>query len=295
MKYVVTHTTSYQYSSPVSVCHNVLMLEPRIGASLTCENYRLTVFPEPKVAARRTDMFGNFVRRFSLEENHKQLTITSQSHVTVLPPKIAESSDSPLCGQVTEDLALLRDPNWLAVVPFLQESPRINRSKDFASYAEGCLAKNRPIVEAATELTQKIFHDFKYDKDATLVDTPAETAFAGRHGVCQDFAHIAVACFRSNGLAARYVSGYLRTLPAAGKKRLVGADESHAWLSVYCGHQLGWVDFDPTNNCLCNTDHVPIAVGRDYSDVVPVKGIFLGGGQPQMSISVDVAPNTPGS
>jgi len=264
------------------------MLEPRPSASLRCNSYQLLIVPQPKVTARREDMFGNFVHRFSLEESHSMLKISAISNVTVTPSTSVESSIT--CDEVSVNSQQSTDPNWLKVSPFYFDSPRINRSPEFAVFGAECLKPGRPVLEAALDLTRRIHADFKYDKDATQVDTPTENAFAGRHGVCQDFAHVAVACLRSCNLPARYVSGYLRTIPAPGAKRLVGNDESHAWFSVYCGHALGWVDFDPTNDCLCGPDHVPIAHGRDYSDVVPVKGIFLGGGKTSMTVSVDVAP-----
>lgn len=235
-------------------------------------------------------MFGNFVHRFSLEENHSVLKIMAKSSVTVVHGESPMSQASPTCDEITMAAKSQADPNWLSVSPFFFDSPRVKRSNEFAAYADPSVQQNRPVLDAALDLTQRIYKDFKYDKDATLVDTPTELAFNGRHGVCQDFAHVAVACLRSCNLPARYVSGYLRTVPAPGTKRLIGNDESHAWFSVYCGRELGWVDFDPTNNCICGTDHVPIAFGRDYSDVVPVKGIFLGGGKTAMTVSVDVAP-----
>lgn len=289
MHYVITHTTSYRYSSPVSVCHNVLMLEPRQSSTLTCQRFELRIHPHPVVSVRREDMFGNYVQRFSLEENHSTLKITAKSHVTVQPRDLPQSLTAPTCAQVSTQSKVPSDPDWLGISPFFFDSPRIKRMPEFAAYAEINSQPNRTIVEAALDLTRRIHADFRYDKDATLVDTPTETAFTGRRGVCQDFAHIAVACLRSSNLPARYVSGYLRTTPAPGTKRLVGNDESHAWFSVYCGSDLGWLEFDPTNNCPCGPDHVPIAYGRDYSDVVPVKGIFLGGGETSMSVSVDVS------
>lgn len=289
MNYTITHTTSYRYSSPVNVCHNVLILEPKHSAALQCHDYQLEVDPIPHVAARREDMFGNIVRRFSLEESHTKLTIKSISHVSVQPSELTNFDQSPTCSQVITSSKQHSDPNWLSVAPFFHDSPRINCSTEFAAFAAPSIQPNVPILTAAMNLTSQIYTDFKYSKDATQVDTPTETAFAGRHGVCQDFAHVAVVCLRSCGLAARYVSGYLRTIPAPGTKRLIGNDESHAWFSVYCGSELGWVDFDPTNDCLCNSNHVPIASGRDYSDVVPVRGMFIGGGKTVLSVSVDVA------
>ena len=290
MNYVVTHTTTYRYSSPVSICHNVLMLEPRRSPSLRCNVYQLDIEPAPKIRARREDMFGNFVHRFSLEENHSVLKIIAKSSVTVQGGAGPVTQSAPACEEISHATTSQEDANWLEVAPFLFDSPRIKRSAEFAEYAKPSVQPDRPVFNAVLDLTQRIYTDFKYDKDATLVDTPTELAFDGRHGVCQDFAHVAVACLRSCSLPARYVSGYLRTVPAPGTKRLIGNDESHAWFSVYCGSEAGWIDFDPTNNCVCGTDHVPIAFGRDYSDVVPVKGIFLGGGKTTMNVSVDVAP-----
>lgn len=290
MNYLVTHTTKYKYSSPVSVCHNVLMLEPAKSRLLTCEQYDLEIVPEPTVTTRRVDMFGNVIQRFSLEENHETLSITSKSQVTSHDQPEPSAERAPTCQQVSVQSREHTDPNWLTVAPFFFESPRIKFSSEFTEYGAKSLSANRSIIAAATELTHRIYTDFKYDTDATAVDTATAVAFQGKHGVCQDFAHVAVACLRSCHLPARYVSGYLRTKPPEGKERLIGADESHAWFSVYCGAQLGWIDFDPTNDCLCGSDHVPIAFGRDYSDVVPVKGIFLGGGDTALTVSVDVAP-----
>lgn len=235
-------------------------------------------------------MFGNVVQRFSLEENHKTLSISAKSLVTSHGQQQPSAELAPTCQQVSMHSREQSDPNWLSVAPFFFESPRIKFTPEFAEYGAECLAADKSIFAAVQELTHRIYADFKYDTDATAVDTPTADAFQGKHGVCQDFAHVAVACLRSCGLPARYVSGYLRTLPPEGKERLIGADESHAWFSAYCGSQLGWIDFDPTNDCLCGTDHVPIAFGRDYSDVVPVKGIFLGGGETSLTVSVDVAP-----
>ena len=290
MNYKITHTTTYTYSTPVSVCHNVVTLAPQANEYLQVNSHRLIILPVPGVAEKRQDMFGNQVNRFSLEENHTQLTVTATSQVTVLPRQLPVTDNSPTCDDIASSIANRTDPNWLTVSPFVFNSPRVPRSPEFAAYAAKSVSECKRIVAAVTDLTHQIFTEFKYDKNATRVDTPTKIAFDGRHGVCQDFAHVAVACLRSVNIPARYVSGYLRTHPPEGKPRLIGADQSHAWLSVYCGSELGWVDFDPTNDCVCGTDHIPIAVGRDYSDVVPFKGVFLGGGKPELTVSVDVAP-----
>ena len=287
MKYTVTHTTTYRYSSPVSVCHNVVMLEPRQSSALSCEHFDLQIRPSPSVSVRREDMFGNLVQRFSLEESHSTLEIKAISNVTTRYGELPGTS--PTCGEVINASRSAENPDRLKIAPFFFDSPRIRRSKTYASYSDGSYRDDQSIIEFATNLTRQIHSDFRYDKDATAVNTPTEEAFRGRHGVCQDFAHVAVACLRSRNLPTRYVSGYLRTTPPPGTQRLIGNDESHAWFSVYCGRELGWIDFDPTNNCICGSNHVPIAFGRDYTDVVPVRGIFLGGGEPAMSVSVDVS------
>lgn len=293
MIYNVTHSTVYRYSSPVSVCHNILILESRPSATSVCQQFELRIHPQPKALVRRVDMFGNIVQRFSLDVNHSQLSISANSLIVLHPATVTQATSTATCSQVSRSCKTQTDANWLAVSPFSFDSPRIKRSPEFADYAASQLLDDKPVLEAAIELTHQIYTDFKYDKDATRVDTPTESSFRERHGVCQDFAHIAVACLRSSGLPARYVSGYLRTNPPPGKPRLVGNDQSHAWFSIYCGSDTGWVDLDPTNDCVCGADHVPVAFGRDYTDVVPVKGIFLGGGETSMSVSVDVSEVPP--
>jgi transglutaminase-like putative cysteine protease len=290
MTYKITHSTTYTYAAPVSVCHNLVRLTPREEPGLHCRSHRLVIRPAPPVSARHTDFFGNQVHAFSIEENHRQLTVTANSRIDVVPRDFPPPATTVPWTTVVAGLTDGSDPHWLEACLFLFDSPRARRSPEFAAYAAGCFAAGKPILQAVLDLTSQIRRDFKYDKHATSVTTAAEDAFRLRKGVCQDFAHIEIACLRSLGLPAQYVSGYLRTIPPPGKPRLIGADQSHAWLSVYCGSELDWVDVDPTNDALCSTDHIPIARGRDYGDVVPIKGVFLGGGEHQLTVSVDVAP-----
>lgn len=320
MKYKVTHTTKYSYSEPVGVCHNRVMLTPQSGPRLRVLSHRLVVRPTPQITSRRTDFFGNSVQTFSIEENHRQITITATSRIAVEPFPALDPETTPPWEAVTQSLTDRSDPLWLDVCVYQFDSPRIARSTTFADYARLSFELGRPVLAAALDFTRRINTDFRYDTEATTVTTSTEEAFAMRHGVCQDFAHVQIACLRSLGVPARYVSGYLRTLPPPGKPRplpefvlspstgiepqtpvgrhpadkppgrLVGADESHAWVAVYCGEQVGWVDLDPTNDCVCSLDHVPVAVGRDYTDVTPIKGVFLGGGSHTLKVSVDVAP-----
>lgn len=290
MKYKITHSTNYQYSAPVRVCHNYVMLTPREDFPVDVLTYRLVIRPTPQVAGRRKDSFGNIVHSFSIEENHRNLTVTATSRVDVQQRPLPAFDKTLSWEQIAEGIEEQTDSHWLEACPFLYDSPRIRRSPEFAAFASESFLPGRPILEAARDLTTRVFQHFKYDPKSTTVTTLAEEAFRLGAGVCQDFAQVQVACLRSIGLPVRYVSGYLRTIPPAGRPRLIGADQSHAWLSLYCGHEIGWVDFDPTNDAVVGQDHIPIAWGRDYTDVTPMRGVFLGGGEHTLSVSVDVCP-----
>lgn len=288
IQYQITHVTRYLYSSPVSVCQNILALSPRNTHQVQCINHRVRIKPNPTNFHRRNDFFGNHLAVFSIEENHHELSITAQSRVVVQDPAIPAQVQPPKWREVRAKLVDRTDFHWLTACPFMFDSPRIVRSAQFLNYAQSSFSDQADVLRAAVALCKRIHTDFKYDTAATHSATPTIQAFNLRRGVCQDFAQVMIACLRSLGLAARYVSGYLRTNPPQGQARLVGADQSHAWVGVYCGPDLGWIDLDPTNNCICGTDHIPIAWGRDYSDVVPVRGAFLGGGDSRISVSVDV-------
>lgn len=290
MKYKVTHTTTYHYSKPVSVCHNRVMLTPRGDSRSQCETHRIRIQPTPESVNRREDYFGNQVHCFMIEENHRQLTVTATSRV-LLEPSASPDADQTLSWEgVRDSIRGGSDGEWFEACQYTFDSPRVARSPEFARYAAASFSTGRPVLAAALDLTGRIHKEFTYDTTATTVTTPTPEAFGNRKGVCQDFAHIEIACLRSVGLPARYVSGYLRTIPPPGQPRKIGADQSHAWVSVYCGSDVGWIDLDPTNNCICSTDHVPVAWGRDYNDVTPLKGVFLGGGEHKLTVNVDVAP-----
>src|SRR5262249_9025955 len=227
------------------------------------------------------------VTYFTLEEEHRELSVTSISSV-----EISQSSHPQ--PQATAPWEEARDSVGgdgidLTAALFRLDSPCVRRNNRLADYATVSFAPRRPLLEAALDLTSRIFHEFKFDATATSVSTPTMEVFEKRRGVCQDFAHLQIACLRSLGLVARYVSGYLLTDPRPGQPKLVGADATHAWLSIFCpGH--GWVDLDPTNNVIPEMRHVTLAWGRDYGDVCPIKGVFLGGGSHWMSVAVDVVP-----
>jgi transglutaminase-like putative cysteine protease len=289
MNYRITHRTLYEYAAPVSVSQHVARLTPRWTAAQSCGEFSLSIGPVPALRKTRRDYFGNELCFFSIQEVHRQLDIVTRSLVTVNagPPVAIEESPA------WEDLAgLFRDPVSPEVVEpyeFVFDSPQVRASRELAEYAHESFQAGTPVLAGAQELTRRIFTDFKYDPKATTVATPLEEAWQKRRGVCQDFAHLGIACLRSLGLPARYVSGYLRTRPPVGKPRLVGADASHAWFSVFCPRS-GWVDFDPTNNCLPAGEHITVAHGRDFGDVSPVAGIITGGGAHEVKVSVDVEP-----
>ncbi len=290
MKYKVTHTTAYNYESPVRVCHNLVMLSPRNDGPVRVQKHHLKISPRPQVMHAREDFFGNQMHAFSVEESHRQLKVTSVSRLRVLQHKPVKAEETRPWESIVEAISSGTDPRWISAAPFQFDSRKIQRSDTFREYALMDFTPGRPILLCALELMNRIHTEFKYDPAATFVNTLPHEVFAIKRGVCQDFAQVGISALRSIGLSARYVSGYLRTVPPEGKERLIGADQSHAWISLYCGPETGWVDMDPTNDCICATDHIPIAWGRDYQDVVPVRGVFLGGGQHTLSVSVDVVP-----
>lgn len=289
MKYAITHITSYSGSEPVSVCHNQAWLQPRSLPFQTCDDFQLQISPVPSTQSSRSDHFGNTVTTFSFNQGYQTLEVTARSQITVHErPEISANGAS--WESIRDQLPVERSQDSLDAYMLTFESPRVRTNTEFADYARRSFLPGRNILAAGKELTERIFNDFEFDARATTVTTPVEEVFRSRRGVCQDFAHLQIALLRSLQLPARYVSGYLRTLPPPGKPRLVGVDASHAWVSLYCGSRLGWIDFDPTNNAIPQTDHITIAWGRDYSDVPPLRGVFIGGGSHSLSVSVDVAP-----
>lgn len=287
MKYHINHRTIYEYAAPVAVSHHVARLEPRATSAQAPENFSLKISPQPVLRKARADYFGNQLCFFSVQENHQRLEITASSRVSVNAQKPPVPEESPAWEEVAK---LFRDPVAPEVITpyqFVFDSPHVQASFELAAYARESFQKGAPLLVGALDLTRRIFKDFKYDPKATTVATPLEEVLEKRRGVCQDFAHLGIACLRSLGLPARYVSGYLRTRPPEGKERRIGADASHAWFSIFCPRN-GWNDFDPTNNLQVSEEHITVAYGRDFGDVSPVAGILTGGGQHEIKVSVDV-------
>jgi transglutaminase-like putative cysteine protease len=289
MIYKIVHRTTYKYKYPVSVGNHVACLKPRTLLHHQLARSELRIQPFPATRTERVDYFGNVLCFFTVQEPHKELVVESQSEV------IMEGNATPRPRQSLpweEAARLLPDdhsPAGLEAYQFGFESPRIRIRPEFASYALQSFTPGRPMFDALLDLTARIHKDFRFDSKVTNVRTPTEEVFRKRRGVCQDFAHLQIACLRSLNIAARYVSGYLRTYPPPGQPRLVGADASHAWVSAYCPG-IGWLDMDPTNNVVPSNGHVTLAWGRDYSDVSPLRGLILGGGAHTLKVAVDMEP-----
>ena len=289
MRYRVTHSTTYAYANPVSMCHNEVRLTPRPTRGQVPLRTQLLVDPAPATLATHLDYFGNTVTFLTIPSAHDELTITAMSDVDVTPIATPAAETSLAWEQVRDRLRADRQPEILDAYQFVFASPHVAADDEVAAYALPSFEPERPLLAAVLELAHRIHVDFAYEPDTTTVATSVAEVLAARRGVCQDFAHLAIACLRSQGLAARYVSGYLETVPAPGAERLRGQDASHAWIGVFCP-ELGWIDVDPTNDQVVAGRHVTLGWGRDYGDVSPVKGVIVGGGVHTVDVAVDVEP-----
>ncbi len=287
MKYFVTHITDYIYKSPSSLCHNIMVQTPKNLPFQTVEHHEQYIEPEPQYLSKYLDFFENETVHFSIEKTHSKLTATSKSTVILSSPAWMQTmpNQTPPWEQVRDWLRTTDAMNDTR--QFYLQSKHVEFADGVQQYALQSFTPGRPIMEAMLELNTRINTDFDFTPGFTDISTPVSEVFANKKGVCQDFAHFSLACVRSIGLAARYVSGYLETLPPPGKPKMVGADASHAWISLYIPDQ-DWVEFDATNNLLVDDKHIRVAVGRDFSDVTPLKGIIYSAGKQTMKVSVDV-------
>ena len=289
MNYRIVHRTTYKYKYPVSVGNHVACLTPRLLPHQQLARSELHIQPPPATRTERMDYFGNLLCFFTVQEPHKELVVEARSEVTMTEHATPWPQHSLPWEEAARSLPNDQSPVGLDAYQFGFESPRIRVRPEFASYALQSFTPGRPMLESLLDLTARIHKDFRFDARVTNVRTPTEEVFRKRRGVCQDFAHLQIACLRSVNIAARYVSGYLRTYPPSGQPRLVGADASHAWVSAYCSG-IGWLDMDPTNNLVPSNGHVTLAWGRDYGDVSPLRGLILGGGQHTLKVGVDMEP-----
>ncbi len=289
MNYRITHRTTYAYSAPVGISHHAARLRPLETVTQKCLDFRLNFDLQPDLLTLHADAYGNEVASFSIQRRHSRFEIISSSLVSVIAASRPEAPKTPPWEEVAE---LFRDPvaaEFLNPCEFVFRSPLLVHEPPLRTFALPSFTKGRPLLLAVADLCSRIHREFTFDPKATNISTPLTEVLENKRGVCQDFAHLAIATMRSMRLPARYVSGYLRTRPPAGKPRLVGVDASHAWVSCYVPG-YGWTDFDPTNNCFTTEDHITVAHGRDFSDVSPVRGIITGGGKHTVGVGVDVEP-----
>lgn len=283
--YEIRHRTEYRYSSRVTPSLSLMHLLPRDTPGQRCLSSAIAVDPAPDDHREHIDFFGNRVAYVAITSPHRALTVTATSVVEVADRR-GPASLSLFGQQPWEQVRDSRDPE---VVHYALDSPRVQATGAFAAYAAPSFTPGRQLIEAATELSSRIHADFRFAPGETDVDTPLDDVLARREGVCQDFAHLGIACLRAMGLPARYVSGYLETDPPPGRPKLTGADVSHAWFSVLFPG-AGWLDLDPTNGQVVGERHIVTAYGRDYGDVAPLTGvIYTRGRTTSMRVEVDVA------
>jgi transglutaminase-like putative cysteine protease len=288
--YDIRHVTAYEYGSTVTFARCALRLLPVDAPGQRIESTALRIDPKPAQIVERTCFFGNRVTAVTIETAHRELEVEARTAIEIDRAPPPPAAETPAFEAVRE---AAYDSNSLdkgSPAHFLHPSRFVPRFGPATEYARESFPAGRPVLEGAAELMRRMKADFKYDTKATAVSTPVSEAFEKRHGVCQDFVHIMIAGLRGLGLPTAYISGYLRTIPPPGKKRLEGADAMHAWASVWCGADLGWVGLDPTNAMMIGNDHIVLATGRDYADIAPVSGLILGSREQDVDVKVDVVP-----
>lgn len=290
MDYTVRHSSTYRYRDDVVYSRLVTHLVPRETARQQLRVFEVRLSPVPVQRFERVDSFGNPTEWFVIDELHTDLDIVAQSRVTVHAAPDVVSGATPRWETVRSLLEAPHGPEALEALQYVFDTPLTRVIPSAVRYARPSFHPGRALLACALELNARIHADFAYDSDATEATTPVEKVFELRAGVCQDLAHVGIAAVRSLGLAARYVSGYLLTSPRPGRERLIGTDASHAWFAVWIP-PFGWIDFDPTNDCLPSSEHITVAWGRDYADVAPIHGIITGGSEHEIDVAVDVIPS----
>ncbi len=290
MLYDIHQTTSYSYAFPVPVARHVVRMVPvdRLGQRVVASHF--TVEPEPVEWTETRDFFGNRVVSIRIETPHTEFKVHTRARVEVNPSTGWDAAMAPAWEDVRTAAAGVLDVSPASPAHYIFPSPLVPLSGPITEWAAKSFPAGRSFLTGAIDLMDRLHAEFTYDPRATDVSTPALEAFTIRRGVCQDFAHIMIAGLRGLGLPAAYVSGFLRTEPPPGQERLQGADATHAWVTVWCGASIGWVGLDPTNALCVSTDHVVLAIGRDYVDVAPIGGVLLGSGRQRLGVAVDVIP-----
>lgn len=290
MRYRVDHLTRVKYRSPVRQARFNLRLAPVAWPGQTTSGFSLTVEPRPTQREERDGAYPFHLTRVEIDQPIETLEIRARFEASVDEAMLDLGMPDPSIAEVARVARAERSLAPTAPTLYLYPSPLLPGERAIAAWAQPSLPPDAPTLATGLALTRAIQRDFRYDSRATEADTPVAQAFALRRGVCQDFAHILIEAFRSAGLPAAYVSGYLRTVPPPGQERLVGVDAMHAWVALWCGAQRGWVGLDPTNGCIAGSGHLVTAIGRDYADVSPIDGIFVGGGSQRIETEVDVVP-----
>ena len=290
MIYDIRHVTTYSYASSVSFARCSLRLKPVSDSGQQLISHSVDVRPRPASRTSRLDYFGTDTESIVIEAPHRLLRIDARSRVEVTRQAPPRDGGSPAWESVREAAFDSSTLSAGAPIGYVFESPLVPIQEPVTRYAAQSFAPARGILAGSVDLMHRVHDEFKYDSKATQISTPLAEVFEKRHGVCQDFAHVMIAGLRGLGLPAAYVSGYLRTYPPPGKPRLQGADATHAWVAVWCGNETGWIGFDPTNDILVETDHIVLAMGRDFSDVSPVDGVIVGSRRQKLGVAVDVVP-----
>lgn len=291
MRYLLSHRTSYSYASSVDSAHHIAHLRARAFPGQKVTSISIVTDPQPAMAMQHVDYFGNLIDIYRLDQPHQRFDIEVRAAVEVKFPAPPEASATPAWEEVRKALAGDGFPAPIEAAEFVHPSPLVPMDETLRDYGAKSLPPGRPILEAVRELTGRIKADFEYHPGATDISTPLHDVFEGKAGVCQDFAHVMIAACRAHGLAAAYVSGYIRTVHSREEAALRGADASHAWVAVWCGEHAGWVHLDPTNDLVASEDHVAVAWGRDFSDVSPLRGVILGGGAHTYGVAVSLIPS----
>jgi len=286
MLYSVEHITQYNYHEQVSLCHNIAALSPRNTDGQVCKSFNLIISPLPDILEEYEDFYGNKLYYFVIEQEHESLTVTVKSQIEKIKTKTLEKYPSE-SWETVRDLIRNSLGEFSSERQFIHATEITAATPEIKRYAELSFTKGRSVFEASFDLIKRIYKDFKFFSGFTTTSTPVSVVMKERKGVCQDFAHLAIACIQAMGLPARYVSGYIETIAPEGKEKLAGVDASHAWLSVFIP-EAGWVDFDPTNNKIPDDQYITIGWGRNYFDIVPLKGVIMSSNAHELKVSVDV-------
>jgi transglutaminase-like putative cysteine protease len=290
MRYLLSHRTSYSYASTVDSAQHIAHLRARPFPGQTVTSIGITTSPQPALSVGHVDHFGNLIDIYRIDTPHTRFVIEVRAEVEVRFPDPPSSAATPRWEEVRAALSGGGFPVPVEASEFVYESPLVPLDAALRDYGAKSFTPGRPILEAASDLKKRIRTDFDYHPGATDISTPLGEVFTGKAGVCPDFAHVMIAACRAHGLAAGYVSGYIRTVHSKEEAALRGSDASHAWVAVWCGEKAGWVHLDPTNDLIAKEDHVAVAWGRDFSDVSPLRGVILGGESHSYGVDVTLIP-----